>query len=184
MTKVDDLLGRAMAELGKPYVYGDEGPNTFDCSGLMQFVYGQVGIALPRTAEQQRKFATPVSSPLPGDLVFYGNPAHHVALFVGQGKQIAATHTGDVVRLQPVGAGATYGRVPTLGTAYDAVFSPLFQTTGGVIGSVVDWVTPARKIVLEAAVVGAGVLLVGLGLWRTVGKPQASRVLNEVESML
>ena len=73
MSTVDNLLTIARTELGKPYVYGDEGPNTFDCSGLMEYVFAQVGIHLPRVAADQQKATSRVSSPLPGDLVFFGD---------------------------------------------------------------------------------------------------------------
>lgn len=53
----------------------------FDCSGFTQYVFGKVGISLPRTAEQQRQFVTPVSNPQPGDLVFFGAPACHLGIY-------------------------------------------------------------------------------------------------------
>jgi cell wall-associated NlpC family hydrolase len=93
MSKVADLIALATTQLGKPYVYGDEGPNTFDCSGLMQYVFGLVGIRLPRTAAQQQKSVTRVASPVPGDLVFYGAPAHHVALYIGGGRSRSRRRT-------------------------------------------------------------------------------------------
>lgn len=118
MSKVDDVITAAERELGRPYVYGAEGPNTFDCSGLMQFVFSQVGISLPRTAAQQQAATTRVSSPMPGDLVFWGSPAYHVALYIGGGKIIAAPHSGTVVQIQDVwGKPSGYGRVKGLGTA-------------------------------------------------------------------
>lgn len=182
MTKVDDVIAYAGAELGKPYVYGDEGPNSFDCSGLVQWVYSHVGISLPRTAAQQQRATTLIGAPLPGDLVFYGAPAHHVAIYVGGGKQISAPHTGATVRVQPVSSGATYGRVSGLGTTLDSLL-PNWTNTG-LVGGITDWLTPTRSIVLEGAAVLAGVALVGLGLWRTVGKSAAKKAWSQVEAVL
>lgn len=89
----------AIAQVGKPYVWGAAGPDTFDCSGLMQWAWGQSGVALPRVAADQQAWAVPVpiSQVLPGDLVFFGNPAHHVGLYIGNGLMVEAPHTGAVV---------------------------------------------------------------------------------------
>src|SRR5258705_13083073 len=127
MSKLDELIGAASHELGSPYVYGNEGPSTFDCSGLMQFVFGEVGIKLPRTARQQQAATSPVpGTPRPGDLVFYGSPAHHVGLYIGGGKMIAASSSADRVRVQAVyGTPSGYGRVKGVGAAADAVTSPV-----------------------------------------------------------
>lgn len=108
---VSKIISLGMKEIGKPYVYGDEGPNTFDCSGLMQYIFKNNGVSLPRTAAQQQSVAKRVSSPIAGDLVFYGFPAHHVALYLGNGKMLAAPHTGANVRVQPVYGNPTYGRI-------------------------------------------------------------------------
>jgi cell wall-associated NlpC family hydrolase len=109
--KVASIIASGMKQLGKPYIFGNEGPNSFDCSGLMQFIFGKNGVKLPRTAAQQQKFAKRVSKPVPGDLVFYGYPAHHVALYLGNGKMLAAPHAGANVRVQPVYGSPTYGRI-------------------------------------------------------------------------
>lgn len=103
MTSVNDIIAYAAAQEGKQYVFGAEGPNTFDCSGLMQYVFHRFGISLPRTAAQQAKVGTPVdkSAIAPGDLVFsdWGDgPNSHVALASGNGHIIVAPHTGTVVQ--------------------------------------------------------------------------------------
>jgi NlpC/P60 family len=164
MTTIDSLIAYAQAELGKPYVYGDEGPSTFDCSGLMQYVYGEIGISLPRTAAQQQKYATSIASPLPGDLVFYGNPAHHVALYVGNGMQIAAPHTGATVTMQKVSSGATYGRVPNVPVAANSVASSL--AVNGLGADFTGFISGARSIAIEVLVAAAGAGLVVFGLYR------------------
>ena len=161
MSLVDQVLGYAQAELGKPYVFGDEGPNTFDCSGLVQFVYGKAGISTPRTSEEQQAWAKPVTSPLPGDLVFYGQPAHHVGIYLGNGRMINAPFTGALVRIDQVGAPTSYGRVPGLGTA----LAPITGVVSDLGGTVAGWLSGARRIVLESAGVLAGVALAGAGLY-------------------
>ncbi len=173
MTTVDNIIAAAQKELGKPYVYGAEGPGSFDCSGLMQYVFSQVGISLPRTAAQQQDATTRVSSPAPGDLVFWGNPAYHVALYIGGGKIIAAPDVGERVQIQNMwGQPSGYGRVNGSGAgiapAIDAV-STAVQTVSNPIGNAVSSALGgARNIVIEIGFVLLGAGLVGYGLYRGV----------------
>jgi cell wall-associated NlpC family hydrolase len=111
----------AFAELGKPYVWGATGPNSFDCSGLTQFVWRQAGVTIPRVAADQDAWTIPVplSELLPGDLVFYGTTdIHHVGIYIGDGLMINAPHTGDVVRVTSIWWSdlAGFGRVHAPGT--------------------------------------------------------------------
>ncbi|MTD59503.1 C40 family peptidase, partial [Amycolatopsis pithecellobii] len=94
----------ALSKLGSNYVWGATGPSTFDCSGLTLFSYGKAGISLPRTAASQQGVGMAVSrSQLqPGDLVFFGSPAHHVGIYLGDGKMVHAPDTGDVVKISPL----------------------------------------------------------------------------------
>jgi len=105
----------ALAQLGKPYVWGATGPDSFDCSGLMQWSWAQVGIRIPRVANDQQSWATPVpiSQVQPGDFVFFGNPAHHVGMYIGNGMMVDAPHTGAYVEVVPVWGSdlAGFGRV-------------------------------------------------------------------------
>ncbi|MBN2168975.1 MAG: C40 family peptidase [Actinobacteria bacterium] len=89
-----------MQHLGKPYVWGGNGPNYFDCSGLVCYVYAQIGIRLPRTTYTQVNTGRRVNigDITPGDLVFFRNNAH-VGIYVGGGLYIHAPRTGDVVKL-------------------------------------------------------------------------------------
>jgi peptidoglycan DL-endopeptidase CwlO len=106
----DIAVAFAMRQLGKPYQWGAEGPNRFDCSGLTSASYLAAGVRIPRVAADQF-YAGPhigVADLLPGDLVFYAddpsNPAtiHHVGMYVGKGLMIHAPHTGDVVRIASI----------------------------------------------------------------------------------
>jgi cell wall-associated NlpC family hydrolase len=94
----------AMAQVGKPYVWGAAGPNSYDCSGLVQWAWAQQSVALPRVAAEQQAWATPVpiSQLAPGDLVFFGNPAHHVGMYIGGGLMVDAPHSGASVSVAPI----------------------------------------------------------------------------------
>jgi len=103
----------AKAQVGKPYAYGASGPGSFDCSGLTMMAWRQAGISLPHSSSAQYSATRHISASelQPGDLVFYYSPISHVAIYVGGGQQVAATHTGDYVRLQPLHTGIVgYGR--------------------------------------------------------------------------
>ncbi|MFJ4578970.1 C40 family peptidase [Streptomyces echinatus] len=98
-------LAAARSALGRPYVWGADGPSGFDCSGLMQWAYGHAGVHLPRTSQEQR-FAgrqVPLSQARPGDLVVYRSDASHVAMYAGHGQVIHAPYPGAPVRYDPVG---------------------------------------------------------------------------------
>ena len=102
----------ALRYLGVPYVWGGASPSGFDCSGLVMYVYAQLGVSLPHSAAMQYDCGTHVSRDQlePGDLVFYGSPIHHVGIYVGNGDMIDAPYTGASVRIDPLQsdyAGAT-----------------------------------------------------------------------------
>ena len=105
------VLGIAAQYAGIMYVYGGTTPAGFDCSGFTSYVFRQVGINLPRTAEAQRQATTPVSNPQPGDLVFMGSPAYHVGIYAGNGKMWDSPRTGKAVALRDIwSSSATFGR--------------------------------------------------------------------------
>ncbi|WP_170861018.1 NlpC/P60 family protein [Trujillonella endophytica] len=106
------VVAAASKYLGVPYAWGGTDPASgLDCSGLVQRVYKDLGIDLPRTSAQQATSGTPVASlaeARPGDLVFFDNSSSragidHVGIYIGDGKMIAAPQAGDVVKVQSVG---------------------------------------------------------------------------------
>jgi len=102
------VIRAAETQLGVPYVYGGESPGKgMDCSGLTQWAYGQAGVKIPRVASDQQSSATPVdkNKTQPGDLLFVGNPAHHVVMSIGNGQIIEAPHTGEKVRIRALNPG-------------------------------------------------------------------------------
>ncbi|MFD7937528.1 NlpC/P60 family protein [Streptomyces sp. NPDC048253] len=101
----------ATAQIGKPYVWGAEGPDSFDCSGLTSEAWRSAGQAIPRTSQEQWKQLPhiAVEDMRPGDLIIYFDDASHVALYVGDGAIIHAPRPGRTVTL----AGA--GSMPILG---------------------------------------------------------------------
>ncbi len=112
--QVQIALAWARQELGKPYVFGGAGPNSFDCSGLTAFVYGKAGIYLPHSAAAQYNDTrrVPLSNLQPGDLVFYYSPISHVAIYIGGGEVLQALNPSAPVEISglyyagaPVGAG-------------------------------------------------------------------------------
>ena len=103
--KAQAIVDLATKQIGKPYVWGAEGPSTFDCSGLTYYVFkNAVGISLPRTSTEQSKTGTTVSKSnlQPGDLIFSstngtGNVSH-VGIYIGNNEMIHAPKPGDVVK--------------------------------------------------------------------------------------
>jgi cell wall-associated NlpC family hydrolase len=100
----DQIVDDAKQFLGVPYVWGGTSPSGFDCSGLVQYVYGKEGINLPRVAEDQANAGTEVSAAdaRAGDLVYFGKPAHHIGIYLGNGMMLDAPHTGAAVRVEKV----------------------------------------------------------------------------------
>ncbi len=100
-------LTLTMTFQGTPYVWGGAKPGGFDCSGLLYYAFGQQGVSLPRVAEDQARVGTyvPQSQLQPGDAVFFADSSgyiHHMGLYIGGGKMIAAPRTGDVVKITDI----------------------------------------------------------------------------------
>jgi cell wall-associated NlpC family hydrolase len=93
-------VAQAKAQLGKPYVFGGAGPDSFDCSGLTMYAWASGGRSLPHSASAQYQMLphVAIANLQPGDLVFFGSDLHHVGIYVGGGQMIEAPHTGANVR--------------------------------------------------------------------------------------
>jgi peptidoglycan DL-endopeptidase CwlO len=93
----------ALTRQGAPYIWGAEGPNTFDCSGLVLWAYRHAGVNLPRVSFDQARMGTAVTSGLlPGDLIALYWPISHIGLYVGNGLYLHAPQSGDVVKVARV----------------------------------------------------------------------------------
>ncbi len=98
----------ACKQISKKYVFGSNGPDTFDCSGLTQWAWAKAGVELTHYTKAQWTEGTRVSTPIVGDLVFFypNDGLHHMGMYVGKvnGRRVMvhAPHTGDVVRMQYV----------------------------------------------------------------------------------
>lgn len=106
----------ASQQRGKPYRYGSTGPSSFDCSGLMVYVFDRVGKKLPRTSQQQLRATQRIAKTAkqPGDLIFThrGGRVGHVGVYAGNGQFWVAPRSGDVVKLQKIYTSSYYvGRV-------------------------------------------------------------------------
>jgi cell wall-associated NlpC family hydrolase len=100
----------ALAQVGKPYVWGAAGPSSYDCSGLTMAAYRSAGISLPHSAAQQYGYGHHVSfSELrPGDLIFLYSPIGHVEMYIGDGLAVSAPTSGEDVKVISVSAGGDY----------------------------------------------------------------------------
>ncbi|WP_232303851.1 C40 family peptidase [Pseudofrankia sp. DC12] len=97
-------VAEAYKQLGKAYVWGAAGPDTFDCSGLTQWVWAKAGVQLPHYTGDQWNAGRHVTRDqlIPGDLVFFDASLDHVGIYIGNGQMIHAPHTGAVVRIENV----------------------------------------------------------------------------------
>ena len=102
----------AASKRGTPYAYGAAGPRAFDCSGYTRWVYARAGRQLPHSSAAQSTMGTKEtrSSLVPGDLVFFGSPVHHVGIYVGNGEMVDAPNAGEDVRVEPLQSDFVWGR--------------------------------------------------------------------------
>jgi cell wall-associated NlpC family hydrolase len=91
----------ACDQLGDPYYWGADGPDSWDCSGLTMKAFAAAGVSLPHSSRMQAGYGTSVSSSnlLPGDLVFFNSPISHVGIYLGDGMMVHAPHSGTVVKV-------------------------------------------------------------------------------------
>ena len=99
------IVAIALQYLGVPYVWGGETPAGFDCSGLTMYALGRVGVDVPHSSFLQSLLGRPVTRGQlePGDLVFFGDPVHHVGIYASDRTFIEAPYTGATVRVSPFG---------------------------------------------------------------------------------
>jgi cell wall-associated NlpC family hydrolase len=110
------MLKAALSRVGMPYVWGAEGPTSFDCSGLVQWSFAQAGLVMPRVAADQARTGPAVSVKRlqPGDLLFYHTdptaPTYisHVAIYLGKGYMIQAPEPGENVEVVPLALGSEF----------------------------------------------------------------------------
>ncbi|WP_081706264.1 NlpC/P60 family protein [Nocardia sp. CNY236] len=99
-------LAAGLTRVGDPYVWGATGPSQFDCSGLVQWAFAQVGKKVPRTSSQQARHGVPVarSDLQPGDVVFFYPDITHVGIYAGNGLMLHASTFGVPVAVAPMGS--------------------------------------------------------------------------------
>ncbi|GAA1269931.1 hypothetical protein GCM10009665_67920 [Kitasatospora nipponensis] len=110
--RTEAAIAFALAQLGKPYVWGGDGPYGYDCSGLVQQAFLRAGIDLPRVADDQYAATTPIGSDelRRGDLIFWSDSSrasgiHHVAIYLGAGQYVEAPRPGTAVRISTLSSG-------------------------------------------------------------------------------
>lgn len=91
----------ALSQIGKPYVYAAAGPDSYDCSGLTMWAWAQAGVSLPHNSGMQYAATAHVAQSdwQPGDLLVFGSPIHHIAMYIGGGQMVEAPYTGEYVRV-------------------------------------------------------------------------------------
>ncbi|MGY6759981.1 C40 family peptidase [Klenkia terrae] len=96
----------ALAQVGDPYVWAAAGPDSFDCSGLVQYAYAAAGIAAPHSSKAQAVMGQSVSRGelQPGDLVAFYSPVSHIGIYIGNGMMVHAPTSGDVVKVSSIDA--------------------------------------------------------------------------------
>lgn len=176
MTDTEPMVQAALSQLGKPYLWGTAGPDTYDCSGLVQWAAKQAGISLTRTTYTQVFEGTPVyGPPSRGDLVF--PDAGHVGIALDGTKMVHAPDAGDVVKISNYwvtpyairrigtntnpsgGAGVDPGAAAPVDPKFSNVINPLAPITSvthalAFLGSREGWLR-----ILEVA--GGGIAVLG-----------------------
>ncbi|WP_326738736.1 C40 family peptidase [Streptomyces sp. NBC_01022] len=128
----------AIEQVGKPYVWGAEGPDSFDCSGLTSQAWASAGRTIPRTSQEQWRQLRKVelNALRPGDLVIYFPKATHVALYIGNGLVVQAPRPGSRVKVSPVASNPLLGAVrPDPESAPLATYKPPELPEGATEGS-------------------------------------------------
>ena len=103
-SKAQTAVKFALAQVGKPYVFGASGPGAFDCSGLTMAAWHKAGVNLPHSAAHQYSYGHHVNRNQlqPGDLIFFYQPIGHVTIYIGDGLMVSAPTEGEPVQVVPV----------------------------------------------------------------------------------
>ncbi|PZT68561.1 hypothetical protein DN402_11870 [Streptomyces sp. SW4] len=134
----DRAVRYAVEQIGKPYEWGAEGPEAYDCSGLTSRAWEHAGSPIPRTSQEQwaRLERVPLDRLRPGDLVVYFPEATHVALYLGDGMVVQAPRPGAEVKVSPIAANPVLGAVrPDPGGEPVAHYAPPRLPEGATDGS-------------------------------------------------
>lgn len=178
----DSIVAAGMKYLGTPYKWGGTDPATgLDCSGFVQRAYNDCGVSLPRVSSAQATMGTAIDSLAdagPGDLVAFGNPVHHIGIYIGGGKMIDAPHTGDVVSIQPAGGPSKIRRVvppgagttPSPNTPAVKVATTAAQASGGDSASGLAVLVDPHTWLRVGVFIGGGVLVLAGLIMLTKGE--------------
>lgn len=149
------VVGAGLKYQGVPYLWGGTDPSVgLDCSGFVQRVFADLGIDLPRVSRDQARQGEPVASiedARPGDLIAFGQPVDHIAIYVGDGKILHAPRSGEVVKISDI------HRTPTairriVGNESAGVRAPGGSFAGSAVGSLSDGGTPGAGLLADPAV--------------------------------
>ena len=107
------IVKTALSKIGAPYRWGATGPNSFDCSGLIYYAYQQNGKTVPHSSTALRSVSQKISRAdlKPGDLVFTGNPVHHVGWYIGEGRMVHSPRAGKRVEISSLLKPSSFGRL-------------------------------------------------------------------------
>jgi len=148
------LVTEAMKYLGTPYVWGGTAPGGFDCSGLVQYVYKQLGVDIGRTTYDQVKQGTAVAKKdlQPGDIVFFGDPKspHHEGMYIGNGNFIQAPATGQDVKVTALNSRSDYAgarRIIQEATAATGSTAEILKQALTLTGTSQSWLAGLQKLV-------------------------------------
>lgn len=187
-TVADRIVTYAREQLGDPYVWGAEGPNGFDCSGLVYAAYKAAGLNVSRTTAAnlgRQGQAVSLSQAQPGDVAYFDNPGttDHVAIVSGNGRMIEAPTFGTPVREVPLRTPTSIRRMPGVGAAASSGSSGSAAANGsgaeesdkehgGLLGPIYDvfdgWQNTLMTLGLKIAAAGAVTGLVILGAYTTL----------------
>lgn len=180
------VVAYAARFLGVRYVWGGTTPAGFDCSGLVQFVYKNFGVTLPRTSQEQASAGVAVSPSAlqPGDLLVYSEPGEgpnsHIGIYAGNGQQIDAPYTGASVRYDPV----DWSHLSTIrdvsGTTTVPAGTANATATSASLTDPTTWFSGLSSelagIAISVPIIIGAVALIVIGLWQAFSLPKPSAV--------